>query len=344
MKTIRFFSLSLLVSFLGMPAANAQSYYYDSGSNANTNAQAQVNPLQVVSPQITLATETMSAIVGKPFILDGSKSQDDEVIKTFIWRQVSGPVAISGLSGTSPSVVPQTPGTYVFELSVTDTSGTSSVAQRTTVTVAAQAIFQPNESDLDFITKNAGGSENDDATTSAESIKADDEDNSDESSDIRKDITVTIRKSQVRGWDPKKKEEFLESVKEWAQVKSGQDIENFAAGILLRDDNVQSTSYADTNTEVAYAMPAKFLGLFNASLTARVNVDASGKVKVKYPWFGFLYAKSVSAGAVKGDVEAGLKLLVTSNELQTTAQMFSTISNVMKTKHDTAKNSIGNIR
>src|SRR3989344_2103295 len=152
MKTIRFFSLSLLVSFLGMPAANAQSYYYDSGSNANTNAQAQVNPLQVVSPQITLATETMSAIVGKPFILDGSKSQDDEVIKTFIWRQVSGPVAISGLSGTSPSVVPQTPGTYVFELSVTDTSGTSSVAQRTTVTVAAQAIFQPNESDLDFTT------------------------------------------------------------------------------------------------------------------------------------------------------------------------------------------------
>jgi hypothetical protein len=46
----------------------------------------------------------------------------------------------------------------------------------------------------------------------------------------------------------------------------------------------------------------------------------------------------MSAG---GDAQANIDL---QNTLQKQQQTFQTISNVMKTKHDTAKNSISNVR
>ncbi|MDA1035418.1 MAG: hypothetical protein O3B65_00885 [Chloroflexi bacterium] len=65
--------------------------------------------------------------VGEPFVLDGARSQDDGVVSKFSWRQVSGPTAlISDNSSPAPSVVPQTAGTYVFELTTTDANGGSS--------------------------------------------------------------------------------------------------------------------------------------------------------------------------------------------------------------------------
>jgi hypothetical protein len=87
-----------------------------------------------------LTIETGFGVVGKPFILDGTKSQDDGVVRTFIWRQVSGPtIALSSVSALKPTFTPSVAGTYVFELAVTDATGRSSVAQKSTFTVGNDA-------------------------------------------------------------------------------------------------------------------------------------------------------------------------------------------------------------
>ena len=69
---------------------------------------------------------------------------------------------------------------------------------------------------------------------------------------------------------------------------------------------------------------AKFLWFIPASVTATVEIDAENRVQVKFPWWAFFLAGK------NGD-ELGEKV-------------FTTLSNVLKTKHDTVKNAIGNIR
>ncbi|KKT22234.1 MAG: hypothetical protein UW06_C0015G0025, partial [Parcubacteria group bacterium GW2011_GWE1_43_8] len=115
-------------------------------------ALAQTSATTGLVLEATVATEYQTAYVGEAFILDGSKSVDDGVIKTYAWRQVSGPVRFSLASGAKVSIVPGTAGTYVFELQATDSTGLSSTVKKVQLVVSASAyVTQPNESDLDFI-------------------------------------------------------------------------------------------------------------------------------------------------------------------------------------------------
>jgi len=115
-------------------------------------ALAQTSATTGLVLEATVATEYQTAYVGEAFILDGSKSVDDGVIKTYAWRQVSGPVRFSLASGAKISIVPGTAGTYVFELQATDSAGSSSTVKKVQLVVSASAyVTQPNESDLDFI-------------------------------------------------------------------------------------------------------------------------------------------------------------------------------------------------
>ncbi len=68
----------------------------------------------------------------------------------------------------------------------------------------------------------------------------------------------------------------------------------------------------------------KLFGLFPLTISATVEIDGEGNIDVDYPWWGFL------AWGKDGDTLG--------------AQIFNSLSNVLKTKHDTIKNSIGNIR
>jgi len=173
-------------------------------------------------------------------------------------------------------------------------------------------VVQHNESDLDFVQKN----------------------------------TVSIDARKIRGWDEKKKSDFLETVKEHAEVKSRQELENFAKGVLLRDENVKSIQADEEKVKMEYKMPARFLGIFNTSLVARTEVTHDGSVKVAYPWHSFLFKKLVGVSDIKSQTEANLpeigdEVLVL---FETQAQTIMMLGDIMKTKHDTVKNSISNIR
>ena len=75
--------------------------------------------------------------VDTPVTLDGSASYDpDTVLKTFTWTQVDGPtVVFGGTSSVKPTFTPTVPGTYVFQLVVSDAGGTRPSAPDTVTVI-----------------------------------------------------------------------------------------------------------------------------------------------------------------------------------------------------------------
>ncbi|MDP2704798.1 MAG: hypothetical protein U1D31_00350 [Patescibacteria group bacterium] len=181
------------------------------------------------------------------------------------------------------------------------------------------SVFQNNESDIDFASRSSNQS-----TTS---------------------VSVGVRAIEVRGWDPKQKEEFLLQLKERVELTSGQDLENFARGVLLQDENMESATVSEDNIEVEYRQPVKFLGIFATTIKTNVSVSSDAKVKVKFPWYRvfFYVPEELTELSIEADLQESIEVTA-ENSIQVQAGKFQTISNVLKTKHDTAKNSIGNIR
>jgi hypothetical protein len=200
-----------------------------------------------------------------------------------------------------------------------------------------KSIFQNNQSDLEFIGKrveDASGTEGeagDDSLSGSSSVIS----------------SIVVDAVHVRGWDPEKKEEVLKSIKEAVEVRSDQDLEHFAQGVLLNDENVVSVQVDEKKVEVKYREPAKLFGFISSSLVAKASVDAEGRVKVKFPWYRFLFSlkKDVQAAsleaAISTETQAALNL---QSAVARQAQYLQMVSNIMKTRHDTAKSVIQNIR
>jgi len=114
--------------------------------------------------------------------------------------------------------------------------------------------------------------------------------------------TVSASATQIRGWSESDKREFLSTVKAQAQLKSGQDLDNFAKGVMLKDENVTAVDAGDNNVEVRYKLPAKFLGIFSTEISAITKVtfetDKNGRgpkeVTVKFPWYRRFFSLATS--------------------------------------------------
>jgi hypothetical protein len=161
-----------------------------------------------------------------------------------------------------------------------------------------------------------------------------------------KGTAVSVTAVEVRGWDPKQKQEFLATVKTHAEVQSEQELENFAKGVLLEDANVRSIAVEETGVRLVYQMPAKFLGVFTTSLNTHVDATIDGKVNVRYPWYSFIFKKSVSASDLETEVTTALpevddEVIV---GFEHSAEILLKISTSLKARHDVAMNSIRNIK
>jgi len=157
---------------------------------------------------------------------------------------------------------------------------------------------------------------------------------------------ISVQAVEVRGWDTKQKKEFLTTVKTHAEVKSEQELGNFAKGVFLKDENVKAIATEEDVVQIDYNMPVKLFGIFNSSLKVHVNTDAKGQTKVKYPWYKFLFKKLVSASELKDSVEAALPEVDDEVSLgfEQQANIIQTISNILKTSHDSAMNSVRNMK
>lgn len=111
---------------------------------------------------------------------------------------------------------------------------------------------------------------------------------------------VSASAREVRGWSDDEKKDFLLTVKAHAQLKSEQDLNNFAKGVMLKDNNVRAVETDDDSVEVSYKLPAKFLGVFSADLSAIANVtfeqEKTGRgpkeVTVRFPWYRMFFSLS----------------------------------------------------
>lgn len=286
-----------------------------------------------VTTTAALSTTTYG-IVGKPFVLDGSKSVDDGVVRSFSWRQVSGPtVRPADPKSSTLSVTPSTAGTYVFELVVTDAAGLSSVARSFKVVVEDQTPLAastttvapppqpPQEASTDYLLKippidgesakgkvETGWKVEEGEKAAVPGVEPDEIDVNVDPEPVTPDFSILLggggTESSAEG-EAKVAEILLQGMQE-ADMPAEQ----------------VSLNYGKIKTKIA--QPLKLFGFIPVSVSAEVEIDVDRNVKVRFPWWSFL---------ATGKDEAGLG-----------SRVFTAVSNVLKTKHDTVKNSINNVR
>lgn len=90
-----------------------------------------------------------------------------------------------------------------------------------------------------------------------------------------------------------------------ALIQTNQDLQTYNQLVLGACPTAQNVSASDSNdVSVQYSQPAKFLGLFNMSLTGTAHVAADGTVNVQLPWYAFLFGNNAShiESAIKSNV------------------------------------------
>ena len=331
--------------------------FFDAGAalalEADSSATVEIQTSARTEPDFGGGYEisASSAVVGKAFILDGTKSQDDGVVHTYIWKQVSGPFKFATKEGITASFTPTVAGTYVFELVVTDSSGRSTVAQSKTITVTVNpgSAAKPT-GDPDFDLKSAPSGENiGDTDRDGSSDRTINPGSGDPDFDLLIEVGAGV---EVRGWDPKKKEEIISHPE---NVNTADDLKIYAEATLLNDPVLKGIKIRENFIEVGSREQGKFLWLIPVEMDTKIEVyfnpkeyDLDKNVKVKFPWWSFLVRKSAPAASLEADLDAQMVSKIESftikQSIRSHAEALSLVSSVLKTRHDTAKNSVGNIR
>ena len=149
----------------------------------------------------------------------------------------------------------------------------------------------------------------------------------------------------VRGWDSREKVDMPGR----GPVMAAQVLEEKGREIAKRDENIRRVLATKESVEIDYSHPGRLFGFFDITYRVRYSMDKEGRVKVRFPWYRFMLrdasgdlAKSVEY--VFQNNETNLDFLKLQDDVLRQTQALQTLSSVLKTKHDTVKNSIGNIR
>lgn len=159
--------------------------------------------------------------------------------------------------------------------------------------------------------------------------------------------SVSVSGVEVRGWDDATKKEFMEGVKAHAELASQQDLENFAKGILLEDEVIEDVVFEEKEMRVKYKNSGKLFGFiplsFNEEVVASAEEGAELAIAVKSPWYAFLVKRDISGDEVAQEAKKKHKETIQieswSFGASNSGSLLKTISNVLKTKHDTLKSS-----
>jgi hypothetical protein len=159
-------------------------------------------------------------------------------------------------------------------------------------------------------------SESDEMDESDDDYDDDDSDDGkdDESDDdYDDDKKFRVRAREVRSWDDGEKVEFMSQIKSHAQIQSGQELSNFAKGILLSDNEIEDISFDDEEKEVELDYKAKgnlfgFIPVkYNQKISVSPNAELEEEVEVKNPWYSFFVSQEKKSEEIKKEVEQSLK-------------------------------------
>jgi hypothetical protein len=78
-------------------------------------------------------------------------------------------------------------------------------------------------------------------------------------------------------------------------IKNSADLDAYDNLVVAARPAVRHIAITSDNAAaISYAQPAKFLGLFSATIPAQLDVNASGTTEVHLPWYAFLYATTAA--------------------------------------------------
>lgn len=163
-------------------------------------------------------------------------------------------------------------------------------------------------------------------------------------------ISVEARELQELGEE--EKQEFLSEVKTFAELQSKQDLENFARGILLEDENLLKVQFNPKKLSVSRKASGKLLGfipvIYTEEMVASGEDGSDVEITVKLPWWSFLLSPDIDPEELVTEAKKKHKETIEIDSwswgASNAGSLLKAISDVIKTKHDTAKNSVSNLR
>ena len=166
-----------------------------------------------------------------------------------------------------------------------------------------------------------------------------------------------VKKVTVRGWDPEKKEEIVGRPED---VKSAEDLQIYVEATALNDVAIKGIKIKENAVEVESRESGKLFWFIPVEMSSIIIVkykledSTEDRVKVRFPWWHVFVKKPYNNGpsGIQIEITAALDVAVWQKvdnseapvDMSRISQTLQVISNVMKTKHDTVKNSISNIR
>ncbi len=91
-------------------------------------------------------------------------------------------------------------------------------------------------------------------------------------------------------------------------VSTDDDLSAYAKSTIASDDNVERITAASDSVAVSYREPARLFGFIPMHIPATADADASGAVRIHYPWYRFLVATNSAdlQSSVESRVHASL--------------------------------------
>jgi hypothetical protein len=83
-----------------------------------------------------------------------------------------------------------------------------------------------------------------------------------------------------------------------ARVTTAQDFNSFVAYVLAHDSRLSSVDIQDGSISLNYQEPAKLVWFVDSTVVAHIASDASGTVRVTYPWSHVFKSTDYSAGSL----------------------------------------------
>ncbi len=137
----------------------------------------------------------------------------------------------------------------------------------------------------------------------------------------------------LRGWDPDKKELISGRIK----------------AVTDADENIASAEVDTDKVEVQYRRPAKLLGFIPVVYYHAFTVDGKGNVAQRHPWWlAFAISDADTFGADVDHVfqhnQSNLEFLKMPTDIEKQSQIFSALTNILKSKHDASQAAINNTK
>lgn len=156
---------------------------------------------------------------------------------------------------------------------------------------------------------------------------------------------------KVRGWNPKKKEEIVAHPE---VVKTAADLKIYTEAIALTDPAIKGIKIKENALEVESVEHGKLFWFIPVEMSSNVVVrfklqdSTSDPVEVRLPWWHVFVQKSVSPIELETEITGAFDPSkwekIGSSDFGRASATIRLVSNIMKTKHDTVKNSISNVR